>query len=166
MTIVQCPYLVSWKPDGTRYMMLIEDEYKICMFNHDNNVFEISHIHLPKDAECTNHLTNTLVYGELVIDKINGKEVPRYLIYDIITYENENMERKPFIERLDLICRAIVDVRNQAIAKGLINKYLQPFSIRNKDFWDLSTVSKVRRFIIFISSKIESGSCSVMFMIY
>jgi hypothetical protein len=33
------------------------------MFDRDNNVFEISHLEFPKDADYTNHLTNTLVDG-------------------------------------------------------------------------------------------------------
>ncbi|CAF2614373.1 unnamed protein product [Rotaria sp. Silwood2] len=143
MTIVQSPYMVSWKADGTRYMMLIEDENKIYMFDRDNNVFEISHLRFPKDPECTSHLTNTLIDGELVIDNVNGMKVPRYLIYDVVVYENENVGKKPFRERLDIIRRLIVDVRNKAITKGLIDRSLDPFSIRNKDFWDLSTVHKL-----------------------
>ncbi len=43
--------------------MLIEDENKIYMFDRDNNVFEISHIRFPKDAESPAHLRNTLVDG-------------------------------------------------------------------------------------------------------
>ncbi|CAF3676509.1 unnamed protein product [Rotaria socialis] len=142
-TIVQSPYMVSWKADGTRYMMLIEDDNKIYMFDRDNNVFQISHLRFPKDAESTSHLTNTLIDGELVIDNVNGTKLPRYLIYDIITYENENVGKKPFRERLDIIRRSIVDVRNKAIAKGLVDKSLDPFSIRNKDFWDLAAVPKL-----------------------
>jgi mRNA-capping enzyme len=86
-TIVQSPYMVSWKADGTRYMMLIEDKNKIYMLDRDNSVFEISHLCFPKDAEYTSHLTNTLVDGELVMDNVNGVKRPRYLIYDIVVYE-------------------------------------------------------------------------------
>ncbi|CAF1402650.1 unnamed protein product [Rotaria sordida] len=143
MTIVQSPYMVSWKADGTRYMMLIEDANKIYMFDRDNNVFEITHLRFPKDSDCAHHLTNTLLDGELVIDNVEGKKVPRYLIYDIIVYENENVGKKTFKERLDIIRRLIVDVRNKAISKGLIDRSFDPFSIRNKDFWDLSTVHKL-----------------------
>ncbi len=57
--------------------------------------------------------------------------------------QNENVGRKTLRERLDLIRRAIIDVRNNAAEKGLIDKSLEPFSIRNKDFWDLSAVHKV-----------------------
>ena len=143
MTIVQSPYMVSWKADGTRYLMLIEDENKIYMFDRDNNVFEISHLRFPKDPECTSHLKNTLVDGELVIDTVGETKVPRYLIYDIIIYENEDVGKKPFKERLDIIRRLIVDVRNKAISTRLIDRCLDPFSIRNKDFWDLSNTQKV-----------------------
>ncbi|CAF1324113.1 unnamed protein product [Adineta steineri] len=142
-TIVQSPYMVSWKADGTRYMMLIEDENKIYMFDRDHNVFEIGHTRFPKNPEYTSHLTNTLVDGELVIDNVNGVKVPRFLIYDIIVYENEHVGKKTFKERLELIRSSIIDVRNQAIVKGLIDKSLEPFSIRNKDFWDISTVAKI-----------------------
>jgi mRNA-capping enzyme len=86
-TIVQSPYMVSWKPDAARYMMLIEDKNQIYMLNRDNSVFEISHLCFPKDAEYTSHLTNTLVDGELVMDNVNGVKRPRYLIYDIVVYE-------------------------------------------------------------------------------
>jgi hypothetical protein len=51
--------------------------------------------------------------------------------------------KKPFKERLDIIRRLIIDVRNKAVVKGLLDESLDPFSIRNKDFWDLSTVEKV-----------------------
>ena len=44
-------------------MMLIEDENKIYMFDRDNNVFQISYVRFPKDAEFTSHLKNTLVDG-------------------------------------------------------------------------------------------------------
>ena len=68
-------------------MMLIDEENKIYMFDRDNNVFEISQLRFPKDVECTSHLSNTLVDGELVIDIVNGAKLPRYLIYDIVYYD-------------------------------------------------------------------------------
>ncbi len=40
-------------------------------------------------------------------------------------------------------------MRNNAAEKGLIHKSLDPFSIRNKDFWDLSAVHKVISFFIY-----------------
>lgn len=53
-----------------------------------------------------------------------------------------------FKDRLNIIRNQIVNVRNEAIVKGLINKSLEPFSIRNKDFWELVTVPEVRIYLI------------------
>jgi len=61
----------------------------------------------------------------------------------LLRMKNENVGKKPFKERLDLIRRSIIGVRNEAMSKNLIDKSLDPFSIRNKDFWDLSTVPKL-----------------------
>ncbi|CAF2356122.1 unnamed protein product [Rotaria sp. Silwood2] len=142
-TIFLSPYMVSWKADGTRYMMLIESENKIYMLDRNNDVFQINHLYFPKDSDCTRHLTNTLIDGEFVIDNDHGIKIYRYLVYDIVIYENENVGQRSFTERLDIIRHSIVNIRNEAIAKGHINKSLEPFSIRNKEFWDLSTTSKL-----------------------
>ena len=97
-----------------------------------------------------------------MVDNVNGTKVPRFLIYDIVVYEvrsfgretndeifyasfqTEMVGQRPFRERLDLIRRSIVGVRNEAITKGTIDRNFDPFSIRNKDFWDLSAVPKVK----------------------
>ena len=49
-----------------------------------------------------------------------------------------------FRERLDLIRRSIVDVRNEAAARGRFDKSRDVFSVRPKDFYELSKVEKVR----------------------
>ncbi|CAF0720102.1 unnamed protein product [Rotaria sp. Silwood1] len=142
-TIFLSPYMVSWKADGTRYMMLIESENNIYMLDRNNDVFQINCLQFPKDSNCTRHLINTLVDGEFVIDNDNGIKRYRYLVYDIVVYDNENVSQRSFKERLDIIRHSIVNVRNEAIVKGFIQKNLEPFSIRNKEFWELSTVSKL-----------------------
>lgn len=35
----------------------------------------------------------------------------------------------------------IVDSRNYAIGKGLIDKRIEPFSVRLKEFWDVTTAA-------------------------
>ncbi|CAF1215728.1 unnamed protein product [Didymodactylos carnosus] len=142
-TIVQSPYMVSWKADGTRYMMLIEEQDKIYMFDRDNNAFHIPHLHFPKDSDLNSHITDTLVDGELVSDKVNGTIVPRYLIYDIVTYENQNVAKLPFKERLDIIHKSIIKPREEAAQKHIIDKQQESFSIREKGFWPLTALPKL-----------------------
>ncbi|CAF4445073.1 unnamed protein product, partial [Adineta steineri] len=74
------------KADGTRYMMLIEDKNNIYMIDRNNDVFQIKYLWFPEVPDCTNHLENTLLDGEFVIDKVDNKEIYRYLVYDIVYY--------------------------------------------------------------------------------
>lgn len=133
------PYKVSWKADGTRYMMLIVKKGEIYFFDRDNSCFAVSGISFPLHSNLHTHITNTLLDGEMVIDKVNGERKPRYLVYDIIRYENEDVSKKPFDpDRTMYIERRIIGPRTEAMKRGLIDQARQPFSIRIKAFWDVT----------------------------
>lgn len=133
------PYKVSWKADGTRYMMLIVKKDEVYFFDRDNSCFAVSGISFPQHQNLHNHITNTLLDGEMVIDKVNGQNKPRYLVYDIIRYENEDVGKKPFDpDRMMYIERRIIRPRTEAMKQGIIDQARQPFSIRNKGFWDVT----------------------------
>jgi hypothetical protein len=36
------------------------------------------------------------LFQEMVIDKVNGQEIPRYLAYDIVKFEGCDVGRSPF----------------------------------------------------------------------
>lgn len=57
------PYRVSWKADGTRYMMLIVKKDEVYFFDRDNSCFAVSGISFPQHQNLHNHLTNTLLDG-------------------------------------------------------------------------------------------------------
>lgn len=57
------PYRVSWKADGTRYMMLILKENEIYFFDRDNSCFEVEAIRFLCPEDLTKHLENTLIDG-------------------------------------------------------------------------------------------------------
>lgn len=131
------PYKVSWKADGTRYMMLIKDKDEIYFFDRDNSCFKVSNLTFFK-RDLVNHLKNTLIDGEMVIDVDRGNHIPRYLVYDIITLEDQNVGKKSFTERLQTIKLHIIEPRHQAMFKCIIRKESEPFSVRLKDFWDVT----------------------------
>ncbi|XP_018798630.1 PREDICTED: mRNA-capping enzyme [Bactrocera latifrons] len=134
----EIPYRVSWKADGTRYMMLINKRDEIYFFDRNNTCFQVENITFVKAGNLGQHLEDTLLDGEMVIDKLNGESIPRYLIYDIIKISNYDIGAKPFYpDRLTCIKKEIIEPRYEAITKGLINRPLEPFSIRNKEFWDI-----------------------------
>lgn len=88
----QKPYRVSWKADGTRYMMLIKQKDEIYFFDRDNSCFQASGIRFPCRDDLNTHIYDTLVDGEMVIDKDKktGLTIPRYLIYDVVCYNGDS----------------------------------------------------------------------------
>lgn len=132
------PYKVSWKADGTRYMMLIHKRQEIYFFDRDNSCFKVDGLTFPQAKDITKHMSNTLLDGEMVIDKVKGKCFPRYLVYDIVRYENQDVSKKTFEERLRTIRDFIIAPRHEALKQGKINRELEPFSVRLKDFWDVT----------------------------
>ncbi|KAF5300294.1 hypothetical protein FQA39_LY11151 [Lamprigera yunnana] len=131
------PYSVSWKADGTRYLMLIENEEEVYFFDRDNCVFIVKGLKFPHRKELR-HLRDTLVDGEMVIDKVNGINIPRFLIYDIIKFEKQNVGKLQFYQRLHCIENEIIKPRIRAMESGYINKSTEPFSIRKKEFWHIT----------------------------
>ncbi|KAI4465297.1 mrna-capping enzyme [Holotrichia oblita] len=135
----QKPYRVSWKADGTRYMMLIDGEDEVYLFDRDHNIFKVNSLRFPHRKDIHRHLKNTLIDGEMVIDKVNGENIPRYLAYDIIKFEGQDVAKTPFEPtRLSCIDNEIIKPRHQAMELGYINKSLEPFSVRKKDFWHVT----------------------------
>lgn len=133
------PYRVSWKADGTRYMMLILKENEVYFFDRDHSCFQVQNMKFPQRKDLKRHICNTLLDGEMVIDKVNGQHIPRYLVYDVIKYENEDLGKQEFYpNRLKCIETEVVNPRYEAMKRGIINKQKEPFSVRNKMFWDLT----------------------------
>jgi mRNA-capping enzyme len=136
------PYKVSWKADGTRYMMLIKDEDEHYFFDRDNSCFQVSNLKFFK-RDFSGPLKDTLLDGEMVIDRHKGITTPRYLIYDIVTFEGDNVGKKSFNDRLHLIRKYVIEPRYEAIKRGLIKREDEPFSVRNKDFWDIQCAANL-----------------------
>lgn len=158
------PYKVSWKADGTRYMMLLDGEDEVYFIDRDNCVYKVSGLTFLHRKNQDKHISDTVLDGEMVIDTVGGVEFPRFLIYDIVRYEGiEACERShpgyppghegtfcdvqvgkcDFGTRLTCIEKEIVGARNHYIVKGVIDKSKEPFSIRKKEFYDVSEAYKL-----------------------
>ncbi|XP_066533828.1 mRNA-capping enzyme [Hoplias malabaricus] len=136
-------YKVSWKADGTRYMMLIDGRNEVYMIDRDNSIFHISNLEFPFRKDMNNHLSNTLLDGEMIIDKVNGQPIPRYLIYDIIKINGQPVGQCDFSRRLLCIEKEIIFPRSEKIKMGQIDKTKEPFSVRNKPFFDINAARKL-----------------------
>ncbi|PVD31857.1 hypothetical protein C0Q70_07276 [Pomacea canaliculata] len=137
------PYMVSWKADGTRYLMLIDGPNQVFMIDRDNAVFHVRDLQFPRRKDLKSHIFDTLVDGEMILDKVGEQNVPRFLIYDIIKFEGQDVGHTDFNRRLLCIEKEIVGPRNAKMQQGLLDRASQPFSVRAKPFWDISTVPKL-----------------------
>ncbi|KAJ1433051.1 Tyrosine specific protein phosphatases domain [Sesbania bispinosa] len=146
-------YYATWKADGTRYMMLIT--WDGCYLIDRKFLFRRINMRFPCRysnggiPEKNHHYT--LLDGEMIIDTDphTGKQERRYLIYDLIAINQVSLTELPFYERWKLLEKEVIEPRNME-REGLlksINPYyrydLEPFSVRRKGFWLLSTVSKL-----------------------
>jgi len=137
------PYKVSWKADGTRYMMLIDGRDEVYFFDRDNNVFKVKGLTFLHRKNPNKHIADTLLDGEMVIDVVDGRNFPRFLVYDIVMFEKAEVGKTDFGTRLICIDKEIVGARHMYITQGLIDKTREPFSIRKKEFWDVSGAHKL-----------------------
>lgn len=124
-----------------RFMMLIDKENEVYMLDRDNCVFKVHGLRFLHRKDLRRHLRDTLLDGvrfyldsfdskhsnpigrffhllsfccpqEMVIDKVEGKEIPRYLCYDIIKFEGQDVGKSAFYPvRLSCIENEIVNPR-------------------------------------------------------
>ncbi|KAK3589211.1 hypothetical protein CHS0354_020072 [Potamilus streckersoni] len=136
-------YKCSWKADGTRYLMLIHGRNEVYMIDRDNTVFYVPNLEFPRRKDPKAHIRDTLVDGELILDKVEGQTVPRYLIYDIIRFESQEVGKTNFDLRMFCIGKELIGPRHEKIKQGQIDKTKEPFSVRAKHFWDVSCARKI-----------------------
>lgn len=139
--IQQEEYMVSWKADGTRYLMLVLNSEEMYFFDRDYKISQIFNVKFLK-KNSTEYLTETLLDGEFVIDVVDGKKWPRFLIYDIIYCDGQDVSELDFRQRLNVIYKNIILPRENAKRSGQIDRTKEPIGIRIKDFFDVKSTYK------------------------
>lgn len=141
--LAEKPYMVSWKADGTRYMMLINKKDEIYFFDRNLSCFQVDNVSFPQRENLMQSVYDTLLDGEMVIDKVQGQLIPRYLVYDVIEFQGNPVGKRSFRDRLKYIKSELIDPRYEAFSKGVINRSLESFSVRNKEFWDITKAASL-----------------------
>ncbi|XP_034946350.1 mRNA-capping enzyme-like isoform X2 [Chelonus insularis] len=138
------PYKVSWKADGTRYMMLIQANKEVFFIDRNNSVFKVSGLTFPHCENVSRTLKDTLLDGEMVIDEVSDTKYPRYLVFDIIMCDGKDVSTDLFfVERYAIIEKEIIGGRTRAFKESRIRRDQEPFSIRQKQFWDITQVNSL-----------------------
>ena len=146
-------YHVTWKADGTRYMLLLmrDGVYLI------DRKFAVRRVTMRFPAPLKTHgvatHNATLLDGEMVVDDVGGgKQRRRFLAYDMMALHGERLVDRPFVERVAAVAKHVVEPRNVFLAdagrSGAYDFTKEPFSVRPKDFSPLPGTEKfVRDFI-------------------
>ncbi|KAI3880412.1 hypothetical protein MKW92_053161 [Papaver armeniacum] len=159
-------YYATWKADGTRYMMLITSDG--CFLIDRNFNFRRVQMRFPmKQTNEGHHLT--LLDGEMVIDTLpdTQKKQRRFLVYDLMAINSVSIVERPFSERWEMLQKEVIEPRNRErdyIHQSRNPDYrydLEPFRVRRKDFWSLSTVTKLLQ--EFIPNKLSHEADGLIF---
>lgn len=151
--IAKQEYHVTWKADGTRYMLLLMKDGCYLV----DRKFAVRRVQMRFPAPLKTHGVAvhhcTLLDGEMVVDDLApGKQRRRFLAYDVMALLGEKLVDRPFVDRISLIHSHVVHPRNlfliDAGKSGSYNFSKEPFSIRQKDFFPLSKTEEfIRNFI-------------------
>lgn len=150
-------YKVSWKADGTRYLMLIDGPDDVYFLDRDNAVFKVTGLTFPYRKDMNQHLHKTLLDGEMVLDQDGDNKIPRYLIYDIIHFRDDEVGKTNFNTRMHCIMKEIIETRRDASQRGIISIPDEPFALRKKEFYDLEMTEKIlaEKFQSMVSHEID-----------
>ena len=72
-------------------MMLIDGKDEVFFCDRDNCLYKVTGLTFLHRKDKHKHIADTLLDGEMVIDVVNGVSFPRFLIYDIIRYEGNEV---------------------------------------------------------------------------
>ena len=140
------PYMVSWKADGMRYLVLINGEDEVYAFDRDNNVFRLP-LKFPRKDHLDQHVCDTLVDGEVVIEAVetNGGIYNRanLLIFDIIIHQGKEIGKENFKKRHEAINTFLTLPRSIAVKRKLLDKRREPLSIRRMDFFEITETKRL-----------------------
>lgn len=135
-------YRVSWKADGERFMLYIQDEDNIFFLTRKLHLWRVLNIKFPRIDDLHAHLTDTLVDGEMVTDEHNDQKIPRYLIYDVIALNGVQVREQNFDRRCGKIKCVIVEARRQAKQANIIPREGEAFKVADKGFYMLHDARK------------------------
>eukprot|EP00899_Mesostigma_viride_P025155 jgi/Mesvir1/5824/Mv26558-RA.1 len=142
-------YYVTWKADGTRYMLLITNDGAYVIDR--TFTFRRMQLRFPRrklrEGDPAAHHHYTLLDGEMVLDKVDasGKLERRYLIYDMMMLNMEPIVNLPFSKRWQMILDEVIMPRKQDAVETRYDYDAEPCRVRRKDFYPLAHTEKILR---------------------
>ncbi|XRA98974.1 mRNA-capping enzyme [Pycnococcus provasolii] len=148
-------YYVTWKADGTRYMLYISKWGVYVM----NRKFEMRRLQMRfpvpplRKGQCHD---GVLLDGEMIndVDRSQGVMMRRYLVYDMMSEGHNSLCGEPFAKRYKLAGKLVLNPKKEerdTMERALHEKKIplwyhherEPFKVRLKDFFPASRVRKL-----------------------
>ena len=156
----QYRYWVTWKADGTRYLIFIHrtGTYLIDRSNTVTRVQMRWPTPLPKhptqkiNAPVGNFHVGTILDGEMVVDEDPGTKLRtrRFLVYDMIVLNTVKLQLTPWIDRWKYVEEGVEQPRRLEQSEMHKGKWLlgydygtELFRVRRKAFWPLPQAHKL-----------------------
>ncbi|KAG9245403.1 mRNA capping enzyme, catalytic domain-containing protein [Calycina marina] len=105
--LTRTDYYLCEKTDGMRYLLYLTEgdpgQEVLYLIDRRNDYWYVpdSKMHIPKPGNPQGFHTNTLLDGELVIDKDgDGKIRPRFMVFDCLVWNSQNLMQKTLDKRI------------------------------------------------------------------
>ncbi len=140
MNFLTISYYVCEKSDGIRYLLYLtadEQGNEIhYLIDRKNDYWWIHqrNLHFPLKDDVQNFHTGTLIDGELVMDKVNGREEPKFLVFDCLVIDGQqNLVPKPLDKRLGYFREHIMNPYTDLFRQYPDEAQFQAFKVEMKE---------------------------------
>ncbi|KAL3313702.1 hypothetical protein Ciccas_007691 [Cichlidogyrus casuarinus] len=156
-------YSISYKADGTRYLLLIWKRDHVYLIDRGNFVYKASCLQFPtmhwvhlrhSKKDCAErfeedpygHLANCLLDGEMVLvedehDKL--RHTPHFLIYDVVAMYGRSYGHRTFEERYNAIENHVIRPRAMSMQANWMNSNEQNFPVSRKKFYPVFEIERL-----------------------
>lgn len=128
-------YFVCEKSDGIRYLLYLTTEQQnvetVYLIDRKNDFWHIGNknLHFPQAQDHLRHHNRTIIDGELVFDHEDGKQVPRFLIFDCLVLDGLNLTQRSYDKRIGYVQENIVKPYNKLFQQYPAEREFQPFGV-------------------------------------
>lgn len=103
----------------------------VYLIDRKNDFWHIGNesLHFPQDKNNQAHHDNTIIDGELVFDHEDGKQVPRFLIFDCLVIDGLNLTQRSYDKRIAYVKEHIVKPYKRLLDEFPSEIIYQPFGV-------------------------------------
>ncbi|KAL2752658.1 hypothetical protein ACRALDRAFT_1044680 [Sodiomyces alcalophilus JCM 7366] len=127
-------YFVCEKSDGIRYLLYLTEENgreTVYLIDRKNDFWHVGNTsaHFPLKDDMQAFHTRTIIDGELVIDVEDGKNVPRFLVFDCLVLDGQDLTKRSYDKRIAYVKEGVIKPYKELFNKFPEERAFQPFDL-------------------------------------